>query len=66
MFCIVLNHFLYHGQGINHFYRYKTELLMIHSFTDWHNDAFILISGIVGYKTNKYSNLFYLWLQVAL
>ena len=65
MFCIVLNHFLYHGQGINHFYRYKTELLMIHSFTDWHNDAFILISGIVGYKTNKYSNLFYLWLQVA-
>jgi hypothetical protein len=65
MYCIVLNHFLYHGQGINHFYRYKTELLMIHSYTDWHNDAFILISGIVGYKTNKYSNLLYLWLQVA-
>ena len=65
MYCIVLNHFLYHGQGINHFYRYKTELLMIHSFTDWHNDAFILISGIVGYKTNKYSNLLYLWLQVT-
>ena len=65
MYCIVLNHFLYHGQGINHFYRYKTELLMIHSYTDWHNDAFILISGIVGYKTNKYSNLLYLWLQVT-
>ena len=31
----------------------------------WHNNDFILISGIVGYKTNKYSNLFYLWLIVV-
>ena len=37
---------------------------LIHNFTDWNNNAFILISGIVGYKTNKYSNLIYLWLTV--
>ena len=37
---------------------------MLTIFTSWHNDAFGLISGIVGYKTNKYSNLSYLWLMV--
>ena len=64
MYCIVVNHFLYFGNGYNYFYRHKRILYMIHNFTDWHNDAFILISGIVGYKTNKYSNLLYLWLTV--
>ena len=64
MYCIVLNHFLCFGNGFNYFYKHKRILSMIHSFTDWTNDAFILISGIVGYKTNKYSNLLYLWLTV--
>ena len=36
----------------------------MHIFTDWHNNGFALISGIVGYKNNKYANLLYLWLTV--
>ena len=47
------------NNAYNRFYRYKRQLLFL-----WHNDGFILISGIVGYKTHKYSNLFYLWLTV--
>ena len=64
MYNIIFNHYLYFGHGYEHFPRYKRQLSLTHCFTDWHNDSFILISGIVGYKTNKYSNLFYLWLTV--
>ena len=49
---------------LNRFSKHKRKILLLHSFTDWNNDVFILISGIVGYKTNKYSNLSYLWLTV--
>jgi len=64
MYNIVLNHSMFHGHGPSHFPKYKRNFFFIHSFTDWHNDAFMLISGIVGFKTNKYSNLLYLWLTV--
>ena len=37
----------------------------MNTFSYWHVSSFALISGIVGYKTNKYSNLFYLWLCVV-
>ena len=66
MYNIVLNHSMFHGYGPSHFPKYKRNFFFIHSFTDWHNDAFMLISGIVGFKTNKYSNLLYLWLTVFL
>ena len=35
---------------------------MLYFIFYWHINGFALISGIVGYKTNKYSNLYYLLL----
>ena len=64
MFNIVLNHYIRNGFVFDHFPQYERQLSLLKSFTDWNNNAFILISGIVGYKTNKYSNLIYLWLTV--
>ena len=64
MYTLIINHMLGYNNVYNFFYSHKRKLILLRSFTDWHNDAFILISGIVGYKTNKYSNLFYLWLTV--
>ena len=64
-FNIVVVHLLGFGGFYNHFYRHERVLRLIYSFIIWHNNAFILISGIVGYKTNKYSNLLYLWLIVV-
>ena len=65
MYTIIFNHLLYSGiGGYKIFPKLKRPLFLWHSFTAWHNNAFMLISGIVGYKTNKYSNLLYLWLTV--
>jgi len=64
MYNIVLNHYIRNGFVFDHFPQYERQLSLLKSFTDWNNNAFILISGIVGYKTNKYSNLIYLWLTV--
>ena len=65
MYNIVVHHIMYFSNGYNLFPNHKKRLHYIHSFIDWHNNGFILISGIVGYKTNKYSNLLYLWLLVC-
>ena len=64
MYTIVLNHFLVFGNAFRKFSKYKEQLNLLHIFTDWHNNGFALISGIVGYRSNKYSNLLYLWLTV--
>ena len=64
MYNIIVNHCIGHGNGFKNFPRYKRQFSLWKSFTDWHNHAFILISGIIGYKTNKYSNLLYLWITV--
>ena len=64
MYNVVLNHFIFHSAGFRKYDKYKRQIIFLHSFTAWHNDGFALISGIVGYKTNKYSSLFYLWLTV--
>lgn len=63
-YIIVLNHFLFIGGGLKKYSKYEKQLNFLHIFTDWHNNGFALISGIVGYKTNKYANLLYLWLTV--
>ena len=65
MYGIVINHILYHGGGINRYSQYQMQLKILHMIFFWHNNGFILISGIVGYKSNKYSNLLYLWLYVV-
>ena len=64
-FNIVVFHFLDFSNPYKYFKRHERILRLIYSFIIWHNNAFILISGIVGYKTNKYSNLLYLWLIVV-
>jgi len=64
MYNIIFHHCLGHGNGFSHFRQFNREINILHSITGWHNNGFILISGIVGYKTNKYSNLLYLWLTV--
>ena len=63
-YCIVLIHFMDFGNAYKYFYRHERVLRLIYGFICWQNNAFLLISGIVGYKTNKYSNLLYLWLMV--
>ena len=65
MYCILITHSLRFGNAYKYFYKYERILRLIQSFLSWNNNAFILISGIVGYKTNKYSNLLYLWLIVV-
>ena len=63
MLGIIYTHIIYQGKGI---YKYsKYHIIKTHSFVCWHNNAFSLISGIVGYKSTKYSNLLYLWLCVV-
>ena len=64
MYNIIIYHYIYYGNPFRRFPNYKKELTLLYCFINWHNDAFILISGIIGYKTNKYSNLLYLWLIV--
>ena len=64
MYGIIINHLLYHGNGLNKYLKYIKELKFFHIILFWHNNGFALISGIVGYKTNKYSNLLYLWISV--
>ena len=64
MLNIVMTHYLYYGKVHKRFPKYQRQFTHFECFIDWHNNAFILLSGIVGYKTNKYSNLLYLWLTV--
>lgn len=64
MFFIIVNHFLCFGGLFQKYSKYKKQLTYLHIFTDWHNNCFTLISGIIGHKTNRYSNLVYLWITV--
>ena len=63
MTAIVLMHTLGHSGAFNKFRYHKLRLFQ--DFCDWHINGFSLISGIIGYKTHKYSNLLYLWLWVV-
>lgn len=60
MLAIVIHHILIHGLVLKKFNQYK-ELNFLNIALYWHVNGFIFISGFVGYKTTKYSNLFYLW-----
>ena len=46
------------------FNQYSNNIKYLEIITQWHISNFGIISGIVGFKTNKYSNLLYLWLTV--
>ena len=62
MISIILNHLVYHGGAPNK-YKYK-EIYILTIPGMWHVGSFGAISGIVGTKTHKFSNLFYLWIVV--
>ena len=64
MYGIVINHILYQKKTINKYKKFK-ELKILHILLFWHNNGFAFISGFIGYKRYKYSNLFYLWMSVV-
>ena len=64
MYSVVVCHYLGFGKDFGHFPQFKRQLSFIHGIIYNHNNSFALISGIILYKTNKYSNLLYLWFQV--
>ena len=64
MFGIINTNILFHGKGFKKYIQYENRLNLLYVLLFWHINGFGLISGIVGYKTNKYSNLFYLWFRV--
>ena len=66
MFGIIIGHILFAGGVIIKYYKYHKFLKVFHILFFWHNNGFGLVSGIIGYKTNKYSNLIYLWFCVFL
>ena len=63
MYGIVINHIIYIKKTFNKYKKYK-ELKIFHILLFWHNNGFAFISGFIGYKKYKYSNLFYLWMCV--
>ena len=62
MYAIIVHHILFFGKVFSKYKNYYKELEFINILSFWHVSSFGLISGIIGYKTNKkYSNLLYLW-----
>ena len=61
MLGIIIHHILYHGKAMKKYPKYKV-LVNMNSGVFWHVSTYIFISGYIGYKTTKYSNLLYLWL----
>lgn len=62
MLAIIIHHLLWHGKVLVKYSRYK-ELQILNIICMWHVASFGIISGLVGQKKPKFSNLFYLWIQ---
>ena len=65
MLGIVFSHILYQGKGLDKYRRYNNKIKILFTYIFWHVNAYAIISGIVGYKSTKYSNLLYLWLCIV-
>lgn len=65
MMGIVYTHILNQGKGFYKYNRYKHKIRSLYTYVFWHNNVYGLISGIVGYKSAKYSNLLYIWLCIV-
>ena len=65
MYGTLINHIIYVYGVDGKYHQYTKSLRLFHILLCWHNNGLALLSGIVGYKTNKYSNLLYLWLFVS-
>ena len=63
MYAIIIHHILLYGNLYKKYNKYK-ELYLMNISCFWHVSSYALISGYIGYKTNKYSNLLYLWISV--
>jgi hypothetical protein len=61
MIGIVFAHILNQGKGFYKYNRYKNKLKNLYTYVFWHNNVYALLSGIVGYKSTKYSNLLYIY-----
>ena len=59
MYSIIIHHILVHGKVIIKYNKYR-ELVLMNIIGFWHVSTYALISGFVGYKSTKYSNLLYL------
>ena len=64
MIDIIVFHIIIVGSIRNKYPNYEKKFKFMEIFTQWHISNFGIISGIVGFKTNKYSNLAYLYLCV--
>jgi len=58
---ILINHILMGGGFMHKFNQHYKILYSLFAALNWNISCFIFISGYIGYKTTKYSNLIYLW-----
>ena len=61
MYAIIVHHVLLYGGAFKKYQKYK-EVFLMNILSFWHVSSYGLISGIVGNRTSKYSNLLYLWI----
>lgn len=64
MYSILIGHIIGHSNLLKKYKNYR-GLKLHHISCYWHINSFALISGIIGYKGYKYSNLLYLWISVV-
>ena len=61
MYAIIVHHILHYSKLFEKYRKYK-ELVLMNISCFWHVSSYALISGYIGYKSHKYSNLLYLWI----
>jgi surface polysaccharide O-acyltransferase-like enzyme len=64
MIDIIIYHIVIEKYLLIKYHAYNKQFKFLEILTQWHISNFGIISGIVGFKTNKYSNLVYLYLCV--
>ena len=62
MLAIIVHHLLLHGRIFKKYNKYK-QLNLLNIICNWHVSSFAIISGLLGHKSFKYSNLLFLWIQ---
>jgi hypothetical protein len=62
MYAIITHHVLIFGNIFKKYDKYK-ELILMNTTCYWHVRIYALISGYIGYKTNKYSTstFYFFW-----
>jgi len=65
MIGIIYSHIIFQGKGLDKYHKYREKINNVYTYFFYHNNEYGLISGVVGYKSTKYSNLLYLWLCVV-